>query len=51
MTKIRIPYYVVAKGRGYWRLHPRMRRFGFSLVRCGKDGPDAWAIADAWNQR
>ena len=28
-----------------------MRRFGFSLVRCGKDGPEAWAIADAWNQR
>jgi hypothetical protein len=28
-----------------------MRRFGFSLVRCGKDGPEAWAIADGWNQR
>ena len=51
MTKIRIPYYVIAKGRGYWRPHPRMRRFGFSLVRCGKDGPEAWAIAESWNQK
>jgi hypothetical protein len=51
VTKIRIPYYVIAKGRGYWRPHPRMRRFGFSLVRCGKDGPEAWAIAESWNQK
>jgi hypothetical protein len=51
VTKIRIPYYVIVKGRGYWRPHPRMRRFGFSLVRCGKDGPDAWVIADGWNHR
>jgi hypothetical protein len=51
VTKIKIPYYVVAKGRGYWRPHPRMRRFGFSLIRCGKDGPDAWAIAEGWNQK
>jgi hypothetical protein len=28
-----------------------MRRFGFSLVRCGKDGPEAWAIAESWNQK
>jgi hypothetical protein len=28
-----------------------MRRFGFSLVRCGKDGPDAWVIAESWNQK
>ena len=51
MTKIKIPYYVVAKGRGYWRRHPRMRRFGFSFIRCGKDGPAAWAIAEDWNQK
>jgi hypothetical protein len=51
VTKIKIPYYVVAKGRGYWRPHPRMRRFGFSLIRCGKDGPAAWAIAEDWNQK
>jgi hypothetical protein len=28
-----------------------MRRFGFSLVRCGKDGPEAWALAESWNQK
>jgi len=28
-----------------------MRCFGFSLIRCGKDGPEAWAIAEGWNQK
>ena len=51
MGRIKIPYYVVIKGRGYWRPHPRMRRFGFGLIRCGKDGSEAWAVADSWNQR
>jgi hypothetical protein len=51
MGRVKIPYYVVAKGRGYWRPHPRMRAFGFQIVRCGVDGPDAWAIADEWNKR
>jgi len=45
MGRVKIPYYVLAKGRGYWRPHPRMRAFGFQIVRCGPDGPDAWAIA------
>jgi len=49
--RIKIPYYVVAKGRGYWRPHPRMRPFGFQIVRCGPDGPAAWSIADEWNKR
>jgi hypothetical protein len=31
--KVKIPYYVVIKGRGYWRPHPRMRAVGFQLVR------------------
>jgi hypothetical protein len=51
MGKVKIPYYVVAKGRGYWRPHPRMRALGFSIVRCGSDGPAAWAIAEEWNRR
>jgi len=51
MGRVKIPYYVVAKGRGYWRPHPRMRVFGFQIVRCGADGPDARAIADEWNKR
>jgi hypothetical protein len=51
MTKIKIPYYIIAKGRGYWRPHPRMRRFAFSRICCGKNGPEAWAIAESWNQK
>jgi hypothetical protein len=47
--KIKIPYYVVVKGRGYWRPHPRMRVSGFQIIRCGPDGPEAWKIAEDWN--
>jgi hypothetical protein len=49
--KVKIPYYVVIKGRGYWRTTPRMREAGFSTIRCGKDGPSAWTIAAQWNDR
>jgi hypothetical protein len=49
--KVKIPYYVIVKGRGYWRTTPIMRAAGFSTVRCGKDGPAAWAIAAQWNER
>ena len=51
MGKVKIPYYVVAKGRGHWRPHPRMRRYGFQIVRCGADGPEAWSLAADWNRR
>jgi hypothetical protein len=51
MGRVKIPYYVVAKGRGYWRPHPRMRALGFQIARCGADGPEAWAIAAEWNVR
>jgi hypothetical protein len=51
MGKVKIPYYVVVKGRGYWRPHPRMRAFGFQIVRCGADGPQAWALGAEWNLR
>src|SRR5262249_48548952 len=51
MGKVRIPYYVVVKGRGYWRPHPRMKVLGFQIVRCGPDGPDAWAIAQSWSEK
>src|SRR5471030_729367 len=49
--RIKIPYYVVVKGRGFWRPHPRMHRFGFACVPCGPDGPEAWTIATEWNVR
>jgi hypothetical protein len=32
--KVKIPYYVVISGRGYWNPKPRMKALGFSLVRC-----------------
>lgn len=51
MAKIKIPYYVVIKGRGYWRPHKRMRIHGFSIVRCGPDGPEAWVKAAEANAR
>jgi hypothetical protein len=47
----KIPYYVVIKGNGYFRPKASMRALGFERVRCGKDGPAAWAIADVWARR
>lgn len=51
MGSVKIPYYVVVKGRGYWRPTASMRAKGFAMVRCGADGPDAWRIAALWNER
>jgi hypothetical protein len=28
-----------------------MRALGFQIIRCGPDGPDAWALAAEWNDR
>lgn len=51
MVKVDIPYYIIVKGRGYWRTTPAMRAAGFATIRCGKDGPVAWKIASEWNAR
>lgn len=51
MGKVKIPYYVVIKGNGYWSPSAKMKTAGFSLVRCGKDGPEAWKIAAEWGAR
>lgn len=51
LGSIKIPYYVVAKGRGYWRPSARMKLLGFDDVRCGPDGAQAWAIAKHWNDK
>jgi hypothetical protein len=48
---VKIPYYVIVKGRGYWRPTPRMRVLGFTDIRCGPNGPSAWMIANQWNER
>ena len=52
MAKIKLRHYVVRKGKhGYWLPTPRMVEAGFRPVPCGHDGPDAWKIAQEWEQR
>jgi len=52
VAEVRIPYYSVRRNeRGYWEPRPHMRALGFYSVPCGRDGPDAWAIAEEWNRR
>jgi hypothetical protein len=51
MGTVKIKYYVVQNGRGYWFPTPRMKACGFNNIRCGPDGPAAWALAESWNQR
>lgn len=45
MGNIKIPYYIVKKGHGYWQPSARMRKIGAEPARCGPDGPDAWERA------
>lgn len=51
MARIKLKHYHVRKGRGYWLVTPKMRAHGFDNVRCGADGPQAWAVAQEWEQR
>jgi hypothetical protein len=51
MGNVKIAYYVVIKGRGYWRPTPKMKALGFADVSCGPDGPAAWTIAETWARR
>jgi hypothetical protein len=51
MTRIKLRYYQVVRGRGFWRPTRAMKALGFYPVPCGVDGPDAWAIAEEWNTR
>jgi hypothetical protein len=51
MARVKIAYYAVRNGRGYWQPKPAMRRLGFEPTACGPDGPDAWAIAEALNAK
>jgi hypothetical protein len=48
---VRIDYYVVINGRGYWRPSKKLRKLGFKDVVCGPDGPAAWAVAQRCNRR
>jgi hypothetical protein len=51
MGRVKIPYYIVKGDRGFWNPTAAMKRAGFASVPCGPDGPEAWAIAAAWNAR
>jgi hypothetical protein len=51
MGKVKIPYYVVRHGRGYWQPTKRMREAGYKIVACGQDGPTAWNLAYSWNKK
>jgi len=50
MVKVRIRYYTVKHGRGYWQPTPTMRRLGFKPTSCGPDGPAAWQMAEELNR-
>jgi hypothetical protein len=51
MGRVKIPYYIVKSGRGFWNPTAAMKRAGFASVPCGPDGPEAWAVAATWNER
>lgn len=52
MAEIKLKHYAIRKGKyGYWLPTPAMKRLGFQNIRCGLDGPEAWAIAQEWENR
>lgn len=51
MTAIKLKHYAVKNGQGFWQPTATMKELGFRSVPCGPDGPEAWAVADQWEQR
>jgi hypothetical protein len=51
MIRPRIRCYEVKGAYGYWNPTPRMRNAGFMNEACGRDGPEAWAKAEALNAK
>ena len=45
MGRVKIPYYIIRNGRGFWQPTRAMRDAGLEAVACGQDGPDAWRKA------
>jgi hypothetical protein len=45
MGRVRIPFYRVKNGNGFWEPKPYMRAAGMVAVPCGPDGPQAWTKA------
>lgn len=50
MGKVKVRYYSVRKGRGYWQPTAAMRAYGFQPASCGPDGPSAWQKAEDLNR-
>lgn len=56
MGEIKVRHYTLRHRKngnvvGIWQTTKAMRDAGFSMVTCGPDGPQAWAIAEEWNRR
>src|SRR5262245_2080997 len=51
MTNLKLRHYRVKNGNGFWEPTAQMKALGFHHVPCGRDGPDAWAIAFRWEER
>jgi hypothetical protein len=51
MTRIKLRYYVIKRGKGFWQPTPKIKAHGFASVPCGVDGPDAWKMVEIWNNR
>lgn len=51
MANVKIKYYDVKRGRGFWHPTATMRKAGFVSTPCGPDGPAAWAHAQELNER
>lgn len=49
MGKVKVRYYSVRNGRGYWQPTTAMRLLGFRPVSCGPDGASAWQKAEELN--
>lgn len=45
MARVKIPYYRIKRGNGFWEPTPEMRSAGLRPLACGPDGPEAWAKA------
>jgi hypothetical protein len=50
MGRVKIRHYRVKKGRAYWEPSRTAKRFGFSAVRLGAEGPQAWREAERLNE-
>lgn len=54
MARVKLPYYVLKNGRGYFQPSKTMRQHGFEARCLGIDGPQAWAEAqrlyEDWNR-